>query len=410
MGSGSSTQELTPCFACSGDSLLVGKSPQTCARCNEYNWYCPNCKEFVSDDPQECNVCEYRNPKPPPGLRPLTPLPERHRKNEEDNKQEQEQLKKLQQQHAHNMQEMKRQEEEERKARVRLWLLKNPENVSLDIMQNLPSTRASQATRHAIPWLSQEAKKAGQRICAAYGLYVHFWPYEAPSVSVTRPFLNIIKECKQPIIFGLLSVRKKDSFGMGTIIAHSIAMVFDRKASTIELFDPMGDSQGKYAILLSPLIQGTFGSSWHIIPPQTVCPIAFAPQAIESKSDNEEKGDPQGFCQTWTALYIRARLLNPTLTSSEAVESLLNEAVPGHNWRAVSSSELSDHLRSYVRKYFREIQAIDISPSAPNLMSPDEYLKHLDNVGTSPSDFVVATARSRGQGLRSSKKNARQRG
>ena len=85
-------------------------------------------------------------------------------------------------------------------------------------------------------------------------------------------------------------------------ICHANSMVVDVARKTVDYFEPHGAAADWHETCLS--IVEKLMPGYTVVSPSMQCPRAIGPQAILFRED-------EGFCKTWSLLYMLERILNP---------------------------------------------------------------------------------------------------
>ena len=170
-------------------------------------------------------------------------------------------------------------------------------------------------------------------------------------VNLAKTLTQCIKKGEETIIIPLNYYKKQSS-------GHSNMLIYRRRTNVIEHFEPhggeyRGDTGGQINIdkIMNFLIR-IFNAELKkqnlpevtYIEATNVCPYLNGLQALESSSLlKKSKGEPGGYCSTWSMFFAELCLKNPDKSSKEILENIYNYLATKEN--------ADNYLKKVIRGY-----------------------------------------------------------
>jgi len=149
--------------------------------------------------------------------------------------------------------------------------------------------------------------------------------------------------------------------GKGT---HSNIVIYDKKYKTVVRFEPHGDkawyNHNDLDNLIKQIFTNAYGDILYISPSDFLCTTKFQMTSWTNEDDNI--GDPGGFCLAWSIWFVKLKLMNKDLHKSDN-NLTLDTAIDDHKklvekslYEIMKKTKNSPNvLLSYIRDFSRKI-------------------------------------------------------
>ena len=169
-----------------------------------------------------------------------------------------------------------------------------------------------------------------------------------------------INECmRSSMRFVFVPLTLKDKTG-----GHANGLFIDKKLHEAERFDPQGalDEDWFASNTLDEVLRKYLSDKWNVkyVKPLDYCPklptargeIRWGPQFMESFLSRD------GFCLTWTIMYIDRRLQYPNVSRKDLLETILEEMFTSAYDGSLENdlAEYMNNVRQEVYKYYPELK------------------------------------------------------
>lgn len=130
---------------------------------------------------------------------------------------------------------------------------------------------------------------------------------------------------------------------------HVNAVIVDNKHKRIERFEPYGNytnlSYDTHQVdrFAERFFKDKLGEDYTYYNPETVCPNLGPQQRADEEGHAPNRGQPVGYCVTWSTMYLYERITNPDLTP-EQISTLMLHKSPT---KLYSPSELAQRITQF---------------------------------------------------------------
>ena len=226
-----------------------------------------------------------------------------------------------------------------------------------------------------------------------------YWFDEKKELPKINRVCDLIYECSKNNNSNIVLVPFSFNFVFNNnLFAHANLLIFRKKEFMLEHFEPHGifrlnrqinmqieDLLKKYLVMFNDVFFKKFNKRMTVVNPESICPTKYGLQTLETSS-SLAKNTP-GFCLAWTLFFAELVLKNPSYTSKEINDKLLNfdETDMVLHGKNISFNQRTDYLRNLIsgyvllldetlQKYLSKYYGKDISLS--KLIDPKNKLFH----------------------------------